>query len=127
MRSPVRRPLRLADAIRIWRPSGRLRAEVEDGAAAFGRAPVRLGQKEAEERVANTAAEMREQALKVFETYVLVLDWVEDRTRELGWSHIAHDQGFHQFLSDLSSLPQITAVRVIGADGQVRASGRFFP
>jgi signal transduction histidine kinase len=154
--SSVRRPLRLRSALRIARSSERPDWTDDEPTAALGRAPVRLGwalyallaaaiavplllcavaawqnyylvQQDAEERVANTAAEMREQALKVFETYALVLDWVDDRAMGLGWERIAHDPGFHQFLSDLGSLPQIDTVRVVDAAGRVRASGRRFP
>jgi hypothetical protein len=155
--SSVRRPLRLRSALRIERSSERLDwTDDDEPAAALGRAPVRLGwalyallaaaiavplllcavaawqnyrlvQQEAEDRVANTAAEMREQALKVFETYALVLDWVDDRATGLGWERIARDLGFHRFLSDLGSLPQIDTVRIADAAGRVRASGRRFP
>ncbi|MGH7111070.1 MAG: ATP-binding protein, partial [Stellaceae bacterium] len=65
--------------------------------------------------------------LKVFDTYTLVLAWVNDRASRLGWEQIQHDQDFHHFLSDLDDLPQIAAVRVIDPTGQVRASGRLFP
>jgi two-component system NtrC family sensor kinase len=87
----------------------------------------RLVQKDAETRVANTTSEMREQALKVFETYALVLDWVDDRASQLDWDHIAHDRDFHRFLADLDNLPQVATVRVVDAAGQIRASGRVFP
>jgi two-component system, NtrC family, sensor kinase len=83
--------------------------------------------REAETRVASTTAELREQALKVFETYALVLNWVDDRASRLSWDRIANDQGFHRFLSDLDALPQVGTVRVIDASGHVRASGRSFP
>jgi signal transduction histidine kinase len=70
---------------------------------------------------------MREQALKVFETYALVLDWVDDRASRLDWEHIAHDRDFHRFLADLDNLPQVATVRVVDAAGEIRASGRIFP
>ncbi|HJU20402.1 MAG TPA: ATP-binding protein [Stellaceae bacterium] len=157
MPGSIRHPLRLRQALGIGRISRpRLAAEDDASAAAFSRVPARLGRalvglliasiavpllllavaalqnyrlvhKEAEERVANTAGEMREQALKVFETYALVLDWVDDRAKELGRDQIAQDPDFHQFLADLDDLPQIAAVRVIDAGGTVRASGGLFP
>lgn len=87
----------------------------------------RLVRLHAEAQVMDTAAVMREQTLKVFETYALVLDWVDDRTAGLGWERLARDRHFHQFLADLDSLPQIDTVRVVDTAGRVRASGRYFP
>jgi signal transduction histidine kinase len=155
--SLTRRPLQLRNVLRIGRSPERSRPAADRmPATPPGRAPARLGpalygllvasiaipllllavaawqnyrlvRTGAETRVTNTVAAMREQALKVFETYALVLKWVDDRAGAIGWDRIAHDRNFHRLLSDLAGLPQIDAIRVVDAAGRVRASGRFFP
>src|SRR5271155_319189 len=87
----------------------------------------RLVQLEAERRVAIEAGQLHEHALSAIETYALILAWIDDRIRGLDWDRIEHDGELHRFLSNLESLPQIGAVLLVDADGQVRASGHPFP
>jgi two-component system NtrC family sensor kinase len=83
----------------------------------------RLVQVEAEKQVAVETGELQEHALSAIDTYTLILAWIDDRIRGLDWDRIEHDPELHRFLSNLETLPQIGAVLLIDADGQVRASG----
>jgi two-component system NtrC family sensor kinase len=141
IRRAPERPRPAADPVRVvpsgraparlgWAPFGLLVASAAVPLLLFALAAwqnYRLVQLQATQQVTNTTAEMREQALRVFETYTLVLKWVVHRAQGLSWGHIEHDRGFHRFLVELDDLPQIDAVRIIDASGRVRASGRLFP
>ena len=85
----------------------------------------RLLQAQAEERVVIEAGALHAHALEAFDTYALVLDWIDDRIRGLDWQQIGHDEGLHRFLSTLEKLPEIDIVWITDAAGRDRASGRF--
>jgi two-component system, NtrC family, sensor kinase len=84
-----------------------------------------LVQRQAKERVMIEAGQLHEQALNTLKTYVIVLAWVDARTRGLDWDQIEHDQELRRFLSDLDTLPPIYDVWMIDAAGHPRVSGRF--
>jgi two-component system NtrC family sensor kinase len=83
----------------------------------------RLVQVQAEQRVMIETAQLHEHARSAFETYALVLAWIDDRIQGLDWERIEKDRGLLRFLSDLQTLPQIGAVSILDATGQIRASG----
>jgi len=87
----------------------------------------RLVQHQAEERITLEAGELDEHDLTAFKTYLLALAWIDERINGEGWDNIEHDHELHRLLSNLETLPQIDAVWVVDAAGQVRASGRFLP
>jgi signal transduction histidine kinase len=87
----------------------------------------RLVRIEVQDQAEETAGQMHEHALKVLETYALVLAWIDDRTRDLSWEEISHSEGLHHFLADIEDLPQIDAVWIIDSAGHPRASGRLYP
>jgi two-component system NtrC family sensor kinase len=84
---------------------------------------LRLVEVQAEQRAMIEAGELHEHAISAFETYALVLTWIDDRIGGLEWDRIEHDDGLHRFLSDIETLPQVGAVSVIDASGRIRASG----
>lgn len=84
----------------------------------------RLVQVEAKRQVVLESSELQEHAINAIDTYALMLAWIDDRIRGLDWDRIEQDGDLHRFLSNLETLPQIGAVLLIDADGQVRASGR---
>jgi two-component system, NtrC family, sensor kinase len=84
----------------------------------------RLIQRQAEERVMIEAGELHQHALNTLQTYVIVLAWIDARTRGLDWDRIEHDEELHRFLSDLDTLPQIDEVWMADAAGHPRVSGR---
>jgi len=88
---------------------------------------LRLVRSQAEERVMIEAGELREHALDTLKTYAIVLAWIDDRTRGLGWERIEHDEVLHRFLSDLDTLPQIDEVWMADAAGHPQVSGRSSP
>ena len=67
----------------------------------------RLVQVQAEQRVVIDTGQLHEHALNAFETYALVLAWIDDRLRGLDWDRIETDQGLHRLLSDIETLPQV--------------------
>jgi two-component system NtrC family sensor kinase len=85
-----------------------------------------LERQDLEAQVATEVGELHEQSLKVFETYELVLAWIDDRTRGLDWDRVAHDEGLHRFLSDIETLPQIQSTAIVDPTGLVRAGGQNF-
>ena len=95
--------------------------------ALAGRQSYQLEQRQAEAEVAQTLGEMHEHTQKVFQTYQLILAWIDDRIRGLDWERIAHDEALHQFLVDLQALPQIRSIEIVDPSGRVRASGEAFP
>ncbi len=86
-----------------------------------------LVQIEAERQVAIETGELQEHALSAIETYALILAWIDDRIRGVDWGRIERDEEMRRFLSNLEELPQIGAVLLIDAAGQVRASGQPMP
>lgn len=87
----------------------------------------RLVQVQAEQRVAIETGQLHEHALSALQTYALILAWIDDRIRGLDWDRIEHNDGLRRFLSDIETLPQIGAVAIVDASGDVRASGRPLP
>ncbi len=83
----------------------------------------RLVQVQAEQRVMIETGQLHEHARSGFETYALVLAWIDDRIRGLDWDRIESDSGLRRFLSDLQTLPQIGTVSLMDASGRIRASG----
>lgn len=83
----------------------------------------RLVQVQAEQRVMIETGQLHEHARSAFETYALVLAWIDDRIQGLDWDRIENDSGLRRFLLDLQTLPQIGAVSIMDATGQIRASG----
>ena len=84
---------------------------------------LRLVQIEAERRAVVETGELQEHALSALDTYSLILAWIDNHIRGSGWDRIEHDPELHRFLANLETLPQVGAVLLIDADGQVRASG----
>jgi two-component system, NtrC family, sensor kinase len=87
----------------------------------------RLIQRQAEERVMIEAGQLRQHAVNTFQTYAIVLAWIDARTRGLAWDRIEDDEEVHRFLSDLDTLPQIDEVWMADAAGRPRVSGRSSP
>jgi signal transduction histidine kinase len=87
----------------------------------------RLVQVQAEQRVMAETGQLHEHVLSALETYALVLAWIDDRIGGLDWDRIEHDENVHRLLSEIESLPQISAVAIIDRSGHIRASGRSFP
>jgi two-component system, NtrC family, sensor kinase len=87
----------------------------------------RLEQREAAQRVNIEAGELHEHVLSAMQTYALILTWIDDRIHGLDWDRIERDDELHRFLSNLETLPQISAVLLIDPNGRIRASGRRFP
>jgi two-component system, NtrC family, sensor kinase len=83
----------------------------------------RLVQVQAEQRVMIETGQLHEHARSAFETYALVLAWIDDRIQGLDWERIENDRGLRRFLSDLQTLPQIGGVSILDASGRIRASG----
>lgn len=88
---------------------------------------LRLVQDQARQRVTDETSDLHEHALSALETDALILAWIDDRIRGLDWDRIEHDRQLHSFLMDIESLPQIGAVSIIDASGQIRASGHPLP
>ncbi len=113
-----------------WPLRGLLAASLAVPLLLFGMAAwqnFRLLRLQAEERVQIEAGQLHEHAFRAFETYALVLSWIDNRMRGLDWDRIAQDEELHRLLADVETLPQIGAVSVIDASGHVRATGRTFP
>jgi signal transduction histidine kinase len=85
----------------------------------------RLVQVEAERQVVIETAELQEHSRSAIETYALILAWIDDRVHGLDWHQIERDGELHRFLLNLENLPQISAVLLVDADGQLRASGHL--
>lgn len=88
---------------------------------------LRLVRSQTEARIRIEASELVEHDLTAFETYQTVLDWIDDRIKDQDWEQIAHNSALHRFLSDLETLPQIDALRVVDANGHIQAAGHQFP
>ena len=88
---------------------------------------LRLVQVEAQQRVTDETGQLHEHAVSAMETYALILAWIDDRIRGLDWERIEHDRALHSFLLDIETLPQIGAVSIVDASGQIRASGHPLP
>jgi len=87
----------------------------------------RLIQRQAQERVMIETGELRQHAANAFQTYAIVLAWIDARTRGLAWDRIDRDEEVQRFLSDLDTLPQIDEVWMADAAGHPRVSGRSSP
>src|SRR5260370_28370861 len=87
----------------------------------------RLVQLEARQRVTIETGQLHEHALSAIETYALILAWIDDRIRGLDWDRIEHAGELHRFLSNLETLPQFGAVRVIAPRGRLGPSVSPFP
>ena len=82
----------------------------------------------AEARIAQLSEVATEHASKVFETSELVLDRIADRVSKRSWDEIANSNDVHDFLLEMkASLPQASAIGVIGPDGRVISSDYAFP
>ena len=88
---------------------------------------LRLVRVQTQQRVTDETGQLREHAVSAMETYALILAWIDDRIRGLDWERIEHDRTLHSFLLDIETLPQIGAVSIVDASGQVRASGHLLP
>jgi two-component system, NtrC family, sensor kinase len=87
----------------------------------------RLVKDQAEQRVTDETAQLHEHTVRALDTYPLVLAWIDDQTRGLGWDRIEHDPELQSFLSDVATLPEIGAVWIVDASGHVRASAGPVP
>ena len=75
-------------------------------------------------RVERTTRILHEHALKVFETHQLMIDQINERLRTMNWSDPDEVQGLHLLLAHLKTLfPQVVAITVADADGNVVARG----
>jgi two-component system NtrC family sensor kinase len=88
---------------------------------------LRLVQHLLEERVVIEADELDQHDLSAFRIYPMVLSWVAERIGGRDWVQIGSDPELHRFLANLETLPQIDAVWIVDAGGQIRVGGRFFP
>jgi signal transduction histidine kinase len=83
---------------------------------------------EAHQRVQTTVGLLREHALKVFDTHVLALKQIDDRTKDLDWETIGRSESLHQYLAGLSrDLGTPNGLWLTDARGRIRAASISFP
>ena len=82
----------------------------------------------AELRVERTTRILHEHALKVFETHQLMIDQINERLLTLNWSDSKDVENLHQILRHMQALlPQIAAIVITDADGNLRADSLAYP
>jgi PAS domain S-box-containing protein len=81
-----------------------------------------------ERRAHNTAATLREHALKVFQTHEIVLDRVDERIRGMTWEEIEGSEDVRLFLRGIATgLDYISSLLLVRPDGQLSSSTRGSP
>lgn len=82
----------------------------------------------AELRAQRTAAILREHALKVFETHELILDRVDDRTRNLSWQEIEQSVELTDFMKGIvETYSHVSSLLLVKPDGYLSNNSRRFP
>jgi hypothetical protein len=83
---------------------------------------------EAEERATATLQMVEQHVRHVFDTQVLVLDWLRDRAQGLSWEEIERLRSFHDLLMLLEGdYDQIDGIYMTDATGRVRINSHEFP
>ncbi|WP_052764084.1 hybrid sensor histidine kinase/response regulator [Microvirga massiliensis] len=81
-----------------------------------------------ERRAYNTAAILREHALKVFQTHELVLDRVDERIRGMTWEEIERSEDVRLFLRGIATgLDYVSSLLLVRPDGQLSSGTRSSP
>jgi two-component system NtrC family sensor kinase len=88
----------------------------------------RVEVREAEERVRATLTIIEERVRKVFDTDVLALDWIDDRTAGLSWDSIEQSRSLVQFLELIDrDYDQISSIFMVDVTGRMRINDHEFP
>jgi signal transduction histidine kinase len=84
---------------------------------------------EARERLASRADVLREHAIKVFKTHVLIADQIDQLVGDLGEDRIAAEEpAIHARLKAIADrLDQVLDIWLVGRDGRALAAGNVFP
>jgi signal transduction histidine kinase len=84
--------------------------------------------KESEERVRATLTIIEERVRNVFDTNVLALDWIRDRTAGLSWSEIEQSRSLAEFLDVVErDHDPISNIYMVDATGRMRINDHEFP